>query len=112
MTLYRALRNLSRNERIIPGGTLTELHWLKPEQIDKLIEVGAVAEVATPPLVALPGWKTRAGKFGALNISTAGEFLEADTAFMADTLHLKPETVERWKAEVKGWLTVPATDRG
>jgi len=112
MTLYRALRNLSRNERIIPDGTLTELHWLNLAQIDKLIEVGAVAEVATPPLVALPGWKTRAPRLGALDINTAGEFLEADSAFVAEQLHLKAETVERWKTEARGWLTVPATDRG
>lgn len=112
MALYRALHNLSKNEKTIPAGTILAFQWLNETQIGKLIAVGAIAPVGAPPLVALPGWKTRATKCGKLGLETAEQFLEADTAHLADVLHLKPETVERWKVEVLGWLTVPETYRG
>lgn len=112
MALYRALHNLSKNEKTIPAGTILAFQWLNEAQIDKLISVGAIAPIGTPPLVALPGWKARATKCGKWGIETAEQFLEGDTAHLSDVLHLKPETVERWKTEVLGWLTVPQMDRG
>jgi hypothetical protein len=114
MAIYRVLRGLSCGnkpgaiEGVIHEGSLTRLEWLKPEQIDVLMEVGAVSRAATPPLVVLPGWKLRAEKMRPLGIVTAEDVIEANTEHLAKAMGVKPQTAARWQAELKAAIVVSA----
>lgn len=108
MPMYRVLRPLSRKlEQFIPVGTLTDLAWLNDAQQAKLIQVGAVSRISAPPLAQLPGWKLRAGKLAALDIHTFDDFLEADPDTVAEGVGVQRRTVDKWRAELKDWVTVP-----
>jgi len=111
--MYRALRRLDRGKgKIIEIGKPTRLQWLNSEQIAKLLEVGAVAEIHPPPLAELPGWRTRAKKLKSKGIEDAAQFLASEDAELARALRVKLPTVKRLKADVERWLTVEPGKRG
>lgn len=112
MPLFRVLRSLSKRERVIPAGELTDLHWLTDEQRQKLMAVGAVAPIQTPPIAALPGWKTRAAKLITAGIYTVEDALETQVAALADAGGVRHDTAERWLRELREWVVVPPTDSG
>lgn len=103
MAIYRALKALSG---VAQRGALVRLAHLSADQVAKLVAVGAVAPIASPPLDALPNWKTRAAKLKKLDITDVEQLLEADPATVAAATRLKPETVARWQAEAERFLTV------
>jgi len=106
--LYRVLGRLNRGKnKIIESGSLTRLQWLEEKDVETLIAVGAVAEVASPPLTALPGWKLRANKLFPLQITDAIQFLDSDSGELAVKLETDQRAIDRWKAEVRQWLLTP-----
>lgn len=108
MTIFRVLAPLDAGGsrgRIEPEATpLSMLEWLTPEKQEMLVAVGAVAPVATPPLSVLPGFAARATKLARANIATVEDLLTANAADVAEALHTKVETVDRWQAEARAWL--------
>jgi hypothetical protein len=113
MAMWRVLRPMTKGDRTWEEGEVTRLEWLKPAQVEKLVEVGAVSRIAAPPLEVLPGWKARAEKLLGLELRTAEEFLEADVERIAAFMEVKPATVQRWQSELWDWLRVePPARRG
>ena len=112
MALFRVLVALSKGGTVIPAGSFTRLEWLKPAQQAVMSEVGAVSEVATPPLEMLPGWSTRAAKLAAVGIVDVVQFLEADTETIGQALRRKAEAVEGYRRELYRWLTADAPAAG
>ena len=105
--LYRVLKKLSRGaDKILKVGEFTRLGWLTEGQVARLMAVGAVSEVAPPPLSEIPGWKGRSDRLETIGINDAVEFLEADPREVAKTMRVKPATIARWQVEAKTWLIV------
>lgn len=104
MPICRVLRKLTRGSAVIEPDQLVDIDWLSPENIDRLVAVGAVARLHGPPLEELPGWKRRSQRLAPIGITTAAEFLEADGDLVATHLRVKPATVAKWKTEVTQWL--------
>lgn len=105
--LYRALQNLSGGVR---RGELTALAHLNAEKIAKLERLGAIAPVAAPPLSELHGWAQRVGKLAKVGVVTAVDYLETDTDVLKEALRVKPETVERYREELRALMTGALTD--
>lgn len=103
MPVYRALRNLSG---VCQRGELTRLAHLNAEQIAKLMNVGAVAPIAAPPLAELPEWAIRAGKLAKLGITDVEQLLEVDAAQVAKTLRVKVETARQYQRDAEQWLVI------
>ena len=106
MKLYRLLKTLEQGEGEIPVGTLTALSWMKDKHIAILLERRVIAEVKTPPLAALPRWKTRAKRLHRLGIILVADLLEASDEMLIDALGEDDTTVTRWKKQATKWLTV------
>ena len=105
MALFRVIVRLDKGDKTIPPGAFTRLEWLKPRAQEILQSVGAVSEVGAPPLAVIPGWKTRAGKLEEVGIDDVVQFIEADTAVICQALDRKPETIEKYRAELLRWMT-------
>lgn len=110
MALYRMRRNSTKGSKklvkgqIIPGDTFT------PEAIDKLLAVGAISRVSTPPLSEVYGWEARAKKLFMVGIDTVEEFLEADVSKVATQLKVSRATVQRLRTELEQLLAPPPRD--
>jgi hypothetical protein len=113
MTIYRANRRIrSKKQGIIEEGQRTRLDWLSPGEIQSLIQRGVIRREESPKLEELAGWKTRGRRLKTLDINTAEDFLDADPDWLADELHVKPETVEKWGKELSIWFEAPPAKRG
>lgn len=105
--LYRVHKRLYVGKgRFLEPGSATRLQWLRPPQIARLGERGAVSEMMPPPLEALPGWGRRAARLAEVGVTDAAQFLDADGEELAQALGVKASTVGRWQAEVMNWLIV------
>jgi hypothetical protein len=110
--LYRVLRALDAGSKrgIIQAAdehgrqVITDLEWLNRKQRKALVNCGAVAPVAPPPLNVLPGWRLRAGKLVKFGIETAVDLLETDAEWLANCLGYRASTVKRWQREVREYL--------
>ena len=104
--LYRLLDNLSyKDGRFLAVGTLQRLDDLSDRVIGILLENGAIAVPATPPLSTLPGWETRAKRLErSCEIVTIMELLDADPARIAATLRTRTDTVKAWQAEAEQFI--------
>jgi len=104
MILYRILKPLSTGElpgMIVPGNRF------KGHIAKALIANTAIAEVHGPPLVEIPGWKTRSKRLEKVDVYTAIEFLNIDNDVISELFnHRSKRTVKQWKAEVEDWLIV------
>lgn len=105
MQTYLVLRDLSKGTEVLTAQSRTRLEWLSEEERAKLVRVGAVRELASPPLTVLAGWQTRAEKLLPLGIETLEHFWEAEVKLIASTMRVKPATVRRWRSEVEAWHT-------
>jgi len=106
--LYRVLNPLSRKGRFYPIGTVTDLSWVNEEGREKLIHVGAVAEVHGPPITELPDWKTRAPRLAKQDIINLDQLVTADASALAAGLKISVTTVERWQSEAAAALVAPS----
>lgn len=108
MALYRALRTLSNG---VQRGALTALSGIADADIVKLEQVGAVAKVYAPPLVALPLWRTRAKQLEPHKITTIDQVIEADPAFLATACTITVEDAEKWQKEAAEVLMFRRAER-
>ena len=118
MAIYRAINDLACGNKtgardgVLYAGSITRLEWLRPEQIGRLLAIGAVSRAATPPLMVLPGWKLRAGKLQQIGIVTVEDLLEADVAQVMEHMEVKrAETIEKWQAQATQEILVSAKPR-
>lgn len=105
MALYRILKPLDTKHGRIDPGCIQALDW-SGEKLDALERVGAISPVASPPLVELPGWETRAALL-LPGIVTAEQFLLADNHFLATVLQLDEADMSAIKTSVTAWLSNP-----
>jgi hypothetical protein len=109
--MYRLLRPLAFGERIVPAGAVKRL-GLDEKDIATLLDRGAIAPIAMPPLSEIPLWKPRANKLLKVGILDAGQFLEATSKMLAEYLDVEPSTIEEWKGELLRWLAPAKEDEG
>lgn len=109
MALYRALSNLDAGKKRLQQGQVFYSSILPAPVLQKLAELGKVAIVSTPPLDVLPGWKIRA-HYLMPEIETAAQFLECNAEQLQKKLSIDGAEVERLKAELISWLTIPAPE--
>ncbi len=75
MPLYRALDHLDNGVR---KGRVFNHSRIKAENVQRLIEVGAIAEVRAPPLLALPDpWPDRAARVADAGIVDLEQLIDA-----------------------------------
>lgn len=109
--LYRVTFPIAYGRQVIKAGSLHRLEKVPRKNIEKLKARGTVSQVVAPPLRVLPGWSRRAVKLERAKVIDAAQFLGADVNQTAEYMRVKPETVERWKRDVLGWLTAPEQRR-
>ena len=103
MATYLVVRDLAKGKKIIPQGSKTDLAWLDEAGVQRLIVVGAVRSMASPPLAALGGWKARAARLDQVGIVTIADFLAAEDGEIAAANGVKVSTVKRWRKEIEDW---------
>lgn len=74
---YRIRTPLSYGGTILHANTVHYLR-LKPENISKLIELGHIAPISTPPVQEIPELEQYAERLNNLGIHTLKQFLEAN----------------------------------
>ena len=114
MAIYRVLRRLDRGRgRIIEPGTLTRLEWLRdrPEDVLRLLNVGAVAEVSPPPLAVLDGWQERSKRLAEWDIHDAVQLMEANAELLADQVGVRPRTIRKWQQQAEECLLAERSPR-
>jgi len=102
--LYIVLKNLDYKGGIVPKGTVMFLD-LPRENLDILVNVGAISPFGTPPFDVLPGWRYRAKRLKRNGI-TVTTFLYRNDQDLAHALSLPTELVRRWRRELKTALGV------
>ncbi len=101
--MYRTKVLMKKGQRFIARGDLTDLGWLDEAKKQRLIEIGAVRVVISPPLAELAGWQTRAKKLIPLGILTMADFLFVPAADLAPALRVKVQTVLGWQDQLREW---------
>jgi len=107
--MYRILMPLDAKKfGCLEPGALSFLEWLKAPAIRRLIDCGAIAPVAPPPLAVLPKWVTRAEKLAPLGILTVVDLLRADSDELRQAFNYKRvATIEGWKREARTFIETP-----
>jgi hypothetical protein len=118
MALYRIHRSLDLGNEIMPAHSIASINGtlgdtscipsirLKEKGIAKLVQKGAISKLGSPPLAVLAGWSKRAVKLEPLGVVNVEQFVEADTAQLANLFKVKIDTIVSWKAELLTWLVV------
>jgi hypothetical protein len=106
--LYRALANLGKKDKTIQAGSLIDPSEFNPATIQRLMALGRIAPVASPPLSVLPGWKNRAKRLEALDITTVEQFLQCpDPKAVAEALGITIVRVQSLMSEARQRLLAP-----
>ena len=105
MAYYRVMENLTVGNRIERMGTVIQLN-MKAETIQKLVNLGAIAPLKTPPLSELDDyWQNKITKLKGIGVITAVDFLEKDNETLANTLKIKEPRINEIKQElINQWL--------
>lgn len=101
--MYRSKMLLAKGRRFIKRGELTDLKWLNAGGKQRLVKMGAVRKVISPPLAELAGWKTRAKRLEPLGVKTMADFLFLPAAELGQALRVKEETVIGWQDQLREW---------
>lgn len=101
--MYRAKMLLVKGARFIEKGELTDLRWLNAAGKQRLIQVGAVREVMSPPLAELAGWQTRAKRLAPLGVKTMADFLFLPADKLGAALRVKEKTALGWQDQLREW---------
>lgn len=109
--VYRAKLPLAKGQKIIARGAMTDLAWLDEAAIQRLIAVGAVRTVISPPLAELAGWQRRAKKMSPLGVITLADFLAVPVPQLAKVLRVKAKTVTGWQDQLRGWSEMETPPR-
>jgi len=110
---YRVLKHLSRGPTTPLGsgprkGDVVDESEFPAHLIARLIQVGAIAPVAYPPLSALAGWTRRAEICAEkLGVETVDDFLALDDETIAEAFDYQPRTIQRWRSELREAVSVP-----
>src|SRR5512139_3194419 len=111
--LYRVLRNIrTGGGAIVLSGAFLKSDSYAPESLAKLCEVGAIAPLHAPPLMALPGYELIAERLAPAGIINADQLLECDIDMTARQTDTPASTLRKWQAEVTEWLTIPSRAGG
>lgn len=100
---YYVKKLLSKGQKMINIGSLTTLNWLNKTGIQRLIKMGAVRAVFSPPLSELAGWQTRANRLKPVGVVTIDDFLAVDASDLAKILRTKKETAIKWQDLLRSW---------
>lgn len=103
MSLYRAVQNLAWGNKTVARGTVFDGARLKA--VERLVRVGAIAPVSTPPLEMVPGWQRRAKRLRPLGKTSVEEVLSMPAADLAGIFAIRPQTAERWQSELLAQFT-------
>lgn len=106
MALYRLHFDLAMGGAKLKRDSVQILDKLSAVAIAKLTEGGAISEVNAPPLVVLPGWKTRGARLAEIGVTTFEQFWRAENETIAKLFNVKDEVVNAWRAELARWVVI------
>lgn len=113
--IYRVLRTLERSEHnMISVGSVVVSSDFSEEHIQKLIDVGALSPISSPPLEALEDWSAiRYLLSGESNsIVTLSDFIETSLEELSRLTTLGKEDILEWKNKAREMLTVAESISG
>ncbi len=106
--LYRVVRKIALKASFLTPFEVLAPGALSEQAVAALVRKGALAPVAAPPLVVLPGWSHRGKRLAQLGIESVVDFLETEVSEVARHCGVSPGLVLRWKGEAIEWLTAPS----
>ena len=99
--IYRALRTIDTGKRIIEQGSVFPANWIKERARVILEQQEKIAPALLPPVFALPPpWKQYAAKLKKIEITDAGEWMEADPAIVAKALNISVYKAEEMRSSL------------
>lgn len=110
MALYRMHRDSVKGNKILKTGQIVSGDTFTEDAIARLLRVGAISRISSPPLSEVYGWEIRSKRMFAIGIDTVEEFLEADTSKVATQLKVSRATVQRLRDELEQLLAPPPRD--
>ena len=103
---YRILTPLDYGGNILRKGSV---HWLRlsPQNLQKLIELGLVSEIKSPPLSEIPEMKEFLVKLDKKGITTLKQFLEAQYDDLKSIWRRKDHIEAHKQKLIETYLVVP-----
>lgn len=108
---YRIKTPLSYGGIILHANTVHYLR-LKPENISKLIELGQIAQISTPPIEEIPELQQFSDKLNKLGIYTLKQFLEANPNDLKSIWRRKDHLGTHKQNLINQYLLVQKKDEG
>ena len=106
--IYRALRSIDTGKRMIPAGTVFPSSEIKQSALDVLEERGKVAKALLPPVFAMsPPFKQYATKLKKIDVTDAGEWMEADLELVARALNISKAKAGDLRAQLYSTFSDP-----
>lgn len=113
MTLYRVVKTLEIKGKHVKRGDFLRDNVLRSEHIEKLLAIGALAELSAPPLSELPDLPALALEaLQSLGITETNQLLEVNIAETALQCGVEVGVLEGWVNTAARWLTVEDTPHG
>lgn len=106
MSYYRINNNLTVKDKIIKGNTIYNLDISK-DKIDKLLSIGVISIISTPPLAFMPLWEMRAETLLKAGVVTGLDFLNSKDKEISSLTGKSIEMIQQWKQDLINDLIVP-----
>lgn len=110
MKLYRALKTLDRNGKIIKKGSVFPENVLTSQAVEILEAKGSIAVASDPPLDVFPTLKPKLKKLAASNVITVVDFYFTPDSELADYLKVSTSEVQSLKKGLLDILASPQTE--
>ena len=105
MSLYRTLeRLLGADGTVYEMDIVSPLKGISSKVIAVLLEKKRIAEVQSPPLRVLLGWKERAEVLEPLGIEDVSQLVTADLDKAAEELDVPVENLRKAAQDVQRWI--------
>lgn len=107
MTLYRVVKTLDFGNHRVERGDFITSSVLPLESIQRLVNIGALSELAAPPLSELPDFPpTALGILSQQGIINADQLMEVNIDEILTRCDVTRETFQGWINLAARWLTV------
>lgn len=109
MAIYRTCKRLGKGSSgIIDSGRIIISCMWPEDHLTRLLEVGAIEEVSSPPMAALPGWEPISEKCQPHGLTTLADLLDTPSDNLVSILELPLWEIDKLKHRAMDMLTVRA----
>ena len=106
--MYRALVDLAlASGRVIRKKSLFTSDLIAPANLEKLLALGKISKVSSPPLEALSGWSEHAEKLKKVGVITIEQFAQMEHREVAKALKIPQYKAKELQTEALKLLEAP-----